>query len=172
VVVTLPFAAGCSPELLIGGAIVGSVLYAHANKNNLPARREPGFHEPRTYHANTAGGIRAYTASNPPVPRMQPSSNEQAVTASAIMEGAQAYRELRWEDAVRILGRAIDTGTCTESEGSQAHILLGAIAYQQGDAEAAKRHFVEAHRRDRQLEPSPRLFPPPLIEFYKTVNRP
>jgi len=172
VVVVLSFAAGCSPELLVGGAIAGSVLYAHMNKDNLPTRREPVLHAPRTYYANPGGANRVYTASNPPVQRTEPRSDDRAVTASPIMEGARAYRELRWEDAVRILGRVIDTGTCTRSELGQAHILLGAIAYQQGDAEAARRHFAQARWHDPQLEPSPHLFPPQLIEFYRAASGP
>lgn len=167
VVFMLPFAAGCSPELLVGGAIVGSVLYAHVNKDGLPARRQPIPLEPRTYYASSPNATRAYTASRPPA-----QSNNRASTASPILEGAQAYRELRWDDAVQILGRAIDTGTCTQSELGQAHILLGAMAYQQGDAETARSHFVQAHRYDPRLQPSPDLFPPQLIQFYKEASGP
>jgi hypothetical protein len=172
VVVTLPFAAGCSPELLVGGAIVGSVLYAHANKDRLPARREPILHEPRTYYANTGGANRVYTASNPPVQTTASRSEDRAVAPTPIMEGARAYRELRWDDAARVLGRAIDTGACTESELGQAHILLGAIAYQQGDAETARKHFTQAHQKDPQLELSPKLFPPQVIDFYQEASGP
>lgn len=169
VIFMLPFAAGCSPELLVGGAIVGSVLYAHANKGNLPPRTGPILHGPRTYYASQGAATRAYTASRPPA---QAQPDNWTVTASPILEGAQAYRELRWEDAVRILGRAINAGNCTESELGQAHILLGAIAYQQGDAEAARRHFVQARRHDPQLQPSAQLFPPQIIGFYKDVSGP
>jgi hypothetical protein len=68
------------------------------------------------------------------------------------------------------LGRAIDTGACTESELGQAHILLGAIAYQRGDPESARKHFLQAHRHDPQLQPSRDLFPPHLIEFYNAAR--
>ncbi len=170
VVFLLPFAAGCSPELLVGGAIVGSVLYAHMNKDNLPSRRWPTPYEPRTYPTSPGAGNHVYTASNPPLARAQP--RDRAVMASLITEGAQAYRELRWEEAVRVLRRAIDTGTCTQSELGQAHILLGAIAYQQGDAETARSHFIQAHRHDPQLQPSPDLFPPQVIQFYKEASGP
>jgi len=227
VVAMLPLSAGCSPGLLIGGAIAGSVLYAHLNKDNLPPpterARSPVYQRPA--YADSAGSGAIYVASNPPIQKVQPRPDyrpavllsvpddalpdgrrttgyephshmdsrttvtsqaaeappaqepkpppaHQSATVSPIPEGARAYRELRWEDAVQVLGRAIDTGICTEAELSQAHVLLGAIAYQQGDAEAAKRHFVEAYRHDRQLEPSPQLFPPQLIDFFKTVNGP
>jgi tetratricopeptide (TPR) repeat protein len=171
-VAMLPFAAGCSPGLLVGGAIVGSVLYAHANKDRLPTRREPVLHEPRTYYASPGSANRVYTASNPPVQRTEALSRHQAVTTSLIVEGARAYWEMRWEDAARILGRAIDTGAYTESELGQAHLLLGAMAYQQGDAETARRHFGQAHRHDPQLQLSPELFPPQLIDFYKDTSGP
>jgi cobalamin biosynthesis protein CobD/CbiB len=77
---------------------------------------------------------------------------------------------MRWEEAVGILHKAMGTGTCTDSDLNKAHILLGAMAYQQGDIEAARRHFGEAHRRDPQTVPSPELFPPPLIDFYRSAH--
>jgi len=169
---TLPLAAGCSPELLVGGAIVGSVLYAHVNKDNLPSRRESVLHEPRTYYASGGRAARTYTASRPPRPGAESPWQDEKATVSPIVKGARAYRELRWEEAARILAGAIDSGQCTGSELGQAHTLLGAIAYQQGDSATAKRHFAEAHRRDRQLRPSPDLFPPQLIDFYKGASGP
>lgn len=113
-----------------------------------------------------------YTASNPPVQTTASRSEDRAVAPTPIMEGARAYRELRWDDAARVLGRAIDTGACTESELGQAHILLGAIAYQQGDAETARKHFTQAHQKDPQLELSPKLFPPQVIDFYQEASGP
>jgi tetratricopeptide (TPR) repeat protein len=96
----------------------------------------------------------------------------QSTSVSPIVEGAMAYREMRWDDAIRVLSRAIDEENITGSDLGKAHILLGAIKYQQGDSEAARSHFVEAHRRDPQTQPSPELFPPHMIDFYRTVNSP
>lgn len=172
VVGTLPWAAGCSPELLVGGAIVGSVLYAHANKDKLPTKREPVLHESRTYYPSPGVGGRVYMADNPPTQRTEGPSRSQALTTSPIVEGARAYWELRWDDAAKILGRVIDEGVCTEPELGQAHLLLGAMAYQQGDAEMARKHFIQAHRQDPQLELSPRLFPPQVIDFYQNARGP
>lgn len=174
IVVTLGTSSGCSPSALIGGAIAGSVLYAHMNKDNFPSRRRkvvPTVYRPRVY-ATPGSANRTYTASSPPVQKAEPKPNGRPVAASPVIEGALAYRELRWKDAVRILNRAIDAGNCTGSELGQAHILLGAIAYQQGDAEVARRHFVVAHRHDAQLQPSSQLFPPPLIDFYRATGKP
>ena len=106
----------------------------------------------------------------PAAPLVRPPAAKPPTRISPLVEGTRAYQELRWDDAVRVLGRAITNGTCTEPELSQAYVLLGAIAYQQGDAETARRHFREAHRHDPELAPSPQVFPPPLVEFYKTVN--
>jgi tetratricopeptide (TPR) repeat protein len=174
-VVLLPCSGGCSsPGALVGGAIVGSILYAHLRQDSLSKRQEtvpPPVSGRRTY-AGSRRTMATYAASHPPAPRTEPPSSNQAVTASPLAEGALAYREVRWEDAVRVLNQAIDAGTCTGRELGQAHLLLGAIAYQQGDAEAARRHFVEAHRRDPQLALSPRLFPPQLIDFYQTIGGP
>jgi hypothetical protein len=115
---------------------------------------------------------RAYTASRPSASRIQSPSNEQAGTISPIVEGGRAYWDLRWQDAVRILNQAIETGSCTEPELGQAHILLGAMAYQQGDAEAARGHFIQAQKHDPRLQPSPQLFPPPMVDFYKNARGP
>ena len=71
---------------------------------------------------------------------------------------------------MRILTEAIAEGTCTDSELSTAHILLGAIEYQQGNAGAARTHFVAAYRYDRQMQLSPEVFPPQLVAFYEKVN--
>jgi hypothetical protein len=46
------------------------------------------------------------------------------------------------------------------------------VAYQQGNVEAAKKHFTEAYRCDPQKEPSPQLFPPQVVEFYRSVHAP
>ncbi len=98
------------------------------------------------------------------------SPGPQPATPSLVARGAIAYREMRWEDAERFLTEAIVDGTCTDSELSTAHALLGAIEYQQGNARAARTHFVAAYRYDRQMQLSPEVFPPQLVEFYRTVN--
>lgn len=41
--------------------------------------------------------------------------------------------------------KAIVEATCTDSALSSAHALLGAIEYQQGNARAARTHFVAAY---------------------------
>lgn len=105
-----------------------------------------------------------------PIQRMEPTPGRPPTAASAIKEGAQAYREMRWDDATRTLNRALGSGACTNPEQNQAHILLGAIEYQQGNPEAAKAHFTAAYRYDRDTSPSSQLFPPQLIDFYRTVN--
>ena len=105
-----------------------------------------------------------------PPRRAEPSPNRPPTAASAIMEGAQAYNEMRWDDATGVLNRALGSGTCTNPQRNQAHILLGAIEYQQGNPKAAKAHFVTAYQYDRSTSPSSQLFPPQLIEFYREVN--
>jgi len=101
---------------------------------------------------------------------MELSPSKPPAAASAIKEGAQAYREMRWDEAAGILNRALRSATCTNPEQNQTHILLGAIEYQQGNPEAAKAHFVAAYRYDRNTPPSSDLFPPQLIDFYRSVN--
>jgi hypothetical protein len=171
-VVTLGSTSGCSPSALLGGAIVGTVVYAHMSQGDLPNRREaerPHAYSPRL-PVDPIGPSHMVALSSPPGQRTKLEPNRQPV--SPVIQGALAYRELRWKDAARILSRAIGAGTCKDSELGQAHILLGAIAYQQGDAEVARTHFVETHRHDPQLQPSPHLFAPPLIEFYRATIPP
>jgi tetratricopeptide (TPR) repeat protein len=79
---------------------------------------------------------------------------------------------MRWDEAARVLQEAMATGTSRASDLNEAHILLGAMAYQQGNVEAAKKHFTEAYRCDPQKEPSPQLFPPQVVEFYRSVHAP
>jgi len=89
---------------------------------------------------------------------------------SLVVRGTLAYREMRWDDAERFLTEAIAEGTSTDSELSTAHMLLGAMEYQQGNPQAARTHFVAAYRYDRQMQLSPEVFPPHLVDFYRTVN--
>jgi Flp pilus assembly protein TadD len=79
---------------------------------------------------------------------------------------------MRWENAAQILQEAMAAGTCRDTELGKAHLLLGAMAYQQGDVEAARRHFGQAHRCDPQIQPAPLLFPPQVIEFYRATHDP
>ena len=171
VVVCLPCLTGCSPSILVPGAIAGSVLYAHLNKDHLPARRNPMRRSPRpSLSRRRATG--ATTVSHAPAREAASQSADRAVAPSPIVAGALAYRQLRWGDAVRLLTAAVDAANYSEPELAGAHVLLGAIAYQQGDAETARNHFIQARRHDPQLELSPQLFPPQLIDFYRNVRSP
>lgn len=216
VLATLPFSAGCLPEMMVPALVAIPVLHACLTKNSpivrprpaptrvpstpiyatsqharpvvieraLPQPKAPVLSIPR----EALAGNRPAPRQTPPAPaptrvvrptppmetlpvrRTEPAPSRPPTAASAIMEGAQAYREMRWDDAAGILDRALGSGTCTNPEQNQAHILLGAIEYQQGDLQAAKVHFAAAYRCDRSTSPSPQLFPPQLIDFYRTVN--
>ena len=99
-----------------------------------------------------------------------PPPDEPAVSPSEA--AASAYREMRWEETAQILREALAAGTCPDAELGKAHLLLGAMAYQQGDVEVARRHFEEAHLQDSRMQPSPQLFPPQLIQFYRSASSP
>ena len=99
-----------------------------------------------------------------------PPPDEPAVSPSEA--AASAYREMHWEEAAQILREALAAGTCPDAELGKAHLLLGAMAYQQGDVEVARRHFEEAHLQDSRMQPSPQLFPPQLIQFYRSASSP
>ena len=83
----------------------------------------------------------------------------------------QAYRELHWDQAARLLQAAVGQTGLSSSERWAFWMLRGAIAYQEGDTNAAAGHFAQACRHDGNLLPSAKLFPPPMLEFYKNVRR-
>lgn len=177
--VTLPFSGGCSPELFVTTVIVAPVLYAHLNQGGPETRQDPArtrTDRPRI-HTSPASVNTVHAASSAQEPQAPSSpahtdmsSNRQLDTISPVAQGALAYRQMQWDDAARILNEAMATGTCTDSEVSKAHVLLGAIEYQQGHLQATRIHFLTAYRHDRQTRPSPELFPPQLVDFYRTVN--
>jgi hypothetical protein len=175
----LPFAAGCSPELYAATAIVVPLVYRHLNQGRPETGQDAaqthtdrsGIHTPpvRASIVHTENGARQPQAPSASVhPDRSPSP--QPATPSPVVQGAVAYREMRWDDATRILKDVIAAGTYTDSELSTAHVLLGAMEYQQGAPQTARTHFVKAYRYDRQTQLSPEVFPPQLVEFYRTVN--
>ena len=178
-VAALPFAAGCSPELYALSAIVVPLAYRHMNQGgpgSRPNAAQMRTDRPRIHTQPVHTGIvhaahdtRQLQESRSPVHRER-SQGPQPATPSLVTQGALAYREMRWEDAKRFLTEAIVEGACTDSELSTAHILLGAMEYQQGNARAARTHFMAAYRYDRQMQLSPEVFPPHLVDFYRTVN--
>ncbi len=179
VVATVPFASGCSPELYAATAIVVPLVYRHLNQGGPETTRDTArtrVDRPRI-HTTPVRASMVHTANGAQQPQTPGSSvhqdrsaSRQSATPSLVARGAWAYREMRWDDSVRILNEAIATGACSDSELSTAHILLGAIEYQQGNPQEARTHFVTAYRQDRWMQLSPEVFPPQLVDFYKTVN--
>ncbi len=182
ILTAMAFSTGCSPGLLVTSAIVVPSLYAHLNQ----ARREQArttadqplksTSYPGVNRVTDTSSNRVSNAPSVGVPQSSPTqmtkspSNKQPAGICSVPEGTKAYRELRWADAARILTKSVSTETCTAAELNEAHILLGAMEYQQGNPQAAKLHLVAAYRHDRRRRLSSDLFPPQLVEFYKAVN--
>ena len=171
---TLPLVSGCGPELLIGGLLTLSAISAHMDKGSFPARRPDPMMRRRVQQRNLQNFLTYHdkdkSSETKPV-KPAPSRSDQAEHVSPVTEALHAYREMRWDQAGRILNNAIGMKGLSKSELSRAYIILGAMEYQTGRAEAAQEHFVKAHQHDSTSVPSSELFPPQMIEFYITVNR-
>lgn len=178
-VAALPLTTGCSPELYALSAIVVPLAYMHMNQGG--SGTKPNAFQARTDHSHIhttpVHASIVHTAHDIPQPQTSSSSAHQdrsprpkPAMPSLVVRGTLAYREMRWDDAERFLTEAIAEGTSTDSELSTAHMLLGAMEYQQGNPQAARTHFVAAYRYDRQMQLSPEVFPPHLVDFYRTVN--
>jgi hypothetical protein len=97
--------------------------------------------------------------------------NQRHNVESQVVEAINAYKQLKWDDAFRILKTTINSDEISESCLYQAYFLLGAMEYQMGNIMAAQMFFVKAHQHDSSRSPSPELFPPQVIEFYKKANQ-
>jgi len=83
----------------------------------------------------------------------------------------EAYKSLRWDKSTSLLKDALSKGKLTSSQENRACVLLGAISYQTGQINEAKKYFIKASRAKQRLLPSEELFPPSMIEFYREVRR-
>lgn len=95
----------------------------------------------------------------------------QSEDRKTIEKANKAYRNLEWNESSHLLKEAIGRGELSRSDQSQAYILLGAMAYQQGQVREAESCFKKSSEIDGSAIPSAELYPPLLIEFYKSVNR-
>ena len=189
IVATLPVGAGCSPELMVATLILGPTLYAHLDQGcprtkpsaasassvrpdiqtNAATRNKGTSSIPgRTRRTRSAQAVSPSTPATAGADRPCP---RQPTSACPVAEGVRAYRELRWDEAIRILSQVVAGGTCPDSALGQAYVFLGAIVYQRGDIQAARRYFVAAYRYDPQTRPSSELFPPPVVDYYRTANQ-
>ena len=165
---SLGLSSGCAVSTLLCSTVVGSVLYAHMGYGDESVKQTP----------------LKYSVSNPPV-RRQTSSYTHAVrrplhtathrsssdqTILPVARAVQAYRELDWDQATKILSDAINDSSCPKSEFGMAQFLLGAIAYQRGNSQLAKTLFQKSHGYDRKFQPSKDLFSPDVISFYRMVT--
>jgi hypothetical protein len=101
------------------------------------------------------------------VVKQKPAANE----PSAIAEALEQYRILEWDRADNLLTNSLEKGLLSTSEESNACVLLGAMAYQLGQIDQANTYFTKAHLLDPSAAPSSELFPPQVVEFYKSVGR-
>ena len=72
-----------------------------------------------------------------------------------------AYQQLRWQQSKRTLNKLLKSQVISASDYVEIMILLGSIAYQEGDLNLAQHYFQKAGRADRRKVPSDEWFPPP-----------
>ena len=170
----LVLANGCSPELLLAGAIVVPVVYAHtylAPKSPEPQVRaiSPRYsrHASRAYH--TQSHIPATTSDIRDIPRREDQPSPPTVRGSRVAEAIKAYQDLQWDKARRLLNHAVSQDWLSRRESGAAHLLLGAMDYQTGQTAEAKKNFIKAHEHDPEVVPSAEVFPPPMVDFFEAV---
>ena len=139
--------SGCHPAVFAASAILINQL----------EKQEPN----RKQHVTTERvQPRQYTPPKPPV--ITPPTDEQ------IIEEAQRYYcNLQWQKSTDLLKQVIEKTGLSQSLRWEALVLLGAMEYQNGNTIEARDYFNKAHQESRVL-PSSELFPPAMIDFYKT----
>lgn len=181
--ICVPYLNGCSPPLVLGGAAVYAMLLESERQNQTVQPRSS--RNRRTYQsrvntrlpnnrspANTAQFTNRAQPEQKPLKRKATQEPAQQSRQELILaEAAQAYKKLRWEEARRLLNSTINQNDLSKSGLYRAYILLGAMDYQTGNVKAAETSFKKAYKENPQMSPSPELFPPPMVEFYNTVNR-
>jgi TolA-binding protein len=100
-------------------------------------------------------------------------SQSERLTAqiSPVAVALQAYKQMRWKEASRVLSDAIERNSLSDLELSPAYMLLGAMEYQMGRIQTARTYFAKAYQHDPEAVPSSELFPPQVIEFYSSVRK-
>jgi hypothetical protein len=162
--------------MFAGGALAISLLSAHLKNTNPPAKPpEPTISRPvqanpsqaRASYANDMSGQIGSAAER------HTFSQSERLTAqiSPVTVALQAYRQMQWKVASRVLNDAIERKSLSNSELCRAYTLLGAMEYQMGRIQTAGAYFVKAYQHDPGAAPSPELFPPQVSEFYNSVRK-
>jgi hypothetical protein len=106
----------------------------------------------------------------PPSPRIEPVVKHSPPEETEITRAVNAYCTLQWEKTTHILRQALARNRLSGEEKWTTYILLGAMAYQRGFLAEAEQYFQQARSANTGQIPSAELFPPPLVEFYKTLK--
>lgn len=105
-----------------------------------------------------------------PSPQIEPAVKSLPPKEPALSKAKEAYVALQWEKTAVVLQEALAQNQLSGEEKWMAYILLGAMAYQRGFLEKAEQYFQQARTVNTGVIPSADLFPPPLVEFYKTLK--
>jgi len=89
---------------------------------------------------------------------------------SLIDKGIQAYNRLQWVRAEKYFNKAITFEDVLDNTIATAYRFLGAMAYQTGDVNRARKHFTKSCRLSPSVIPSRTLFAPSLIKFHEDIR--
>jgi len=176
VIVMCLLSAGCSPELVLGSAIALSLLSAQEYQNNSTTNTpQPRI---RTIICSNNSYEQTIYPSSGKQPdnrsetyRTSQADEQQPAYTLTITKAIQAYKALQRSESTRLLKKAIAIDYLPNAEKYKGYTFLGAIAYQQGHTNDAKNYFKKAVELDSTAIPSEELFPPPMIEFYKSIAK-
>ena len=146
---------GCSPAGFAAGAVLIHYLDEQAKTKN--SKIYPSRPQESTVISQKPETARTFV--------------QQPENQKTVEKATQAYKDLKWDESARLLNEAINKGELSRSDQSEAYILLGAMAYQQGQLKEAESYFEKSSEIDSSVKPSAELYPPPLIEFYKYAAR-
>jgi tetratricopeptide (TPR) repeat protein len=146
------FSSGCSPAGFAVSAVLIKCYLNEQAKNNRPTIYQP--RQQPVIISQQPETIR-------PIPQFE--------DRKTVEKANQAYRSLEWNESARLLTEAISRGELSNSDQGEAYILLGAMAYQQGQTKQAGEYFKQAAKLDSNIQPSSELFPPQVVKFYNSI---
>jgi TolA-binding protein len=161
--------AGCSEVLTVGAVFLGAAVIDQTTKlppkPSVPVVRAYVPPTPVQYNAPVAV---VYKPPEPQIPRAAAyrSPDYQAMRDQAV----SSYKDLSWNKSMAMFQELINENAPKDIQ-VESMVFLGAISYQNGNTDDAKNYFKHAKKLSPKLQPSPELFPPEMIKFYKSVKR-
>lgn len=159
--------SGCHPAAFVAGAFLLDYLDDQVQKNNRLIDQQTRNSPPKIVHFDR----QQYSQPVPDKHRTTRSPVQQPTGSQVIAKAIRSYESLDWNEAKRLFYQALENNDISSSLKWKLWVFLGAIAYQEGNLNEAQKCFINVARQDSGKIPSSELFPPQMIEFYKSVGR-